>query len=135
MHIKKSKIRHLGIGFAIFLTLALTACGSASAEATPTLSVDAIFTAAFQTLSVQQATQLASTPPTATPSPTLFPTLASQPTQPGNLPFGSPTTSSGTGASGCNNLAFVNDVTIPDGTIINPGKSFVKTWLLQSRKP
>lgn len=132
MHIKKSKIRHLGIVLAIFLTLALTACGSASAEATPTLSVDAIFTAAFQTLSVQQATQLASTPPTATPSPTLFPTLASLPTQPGNLPFGSPTSSSGTGGSGCNNLAFVNDVTIPDGTIINPGKSFVKTWLLQN---
>jgi hypothetical protein len=132
MSIRTSKIKKLVAIPAIFLLLTLTACGSAAgATATPTLSVDAIFTAAFQTLSAQQATQAALTPPTALPSATLFPTLPPAPTQSGGLPFGTSTSSTG-GTAGCNNSAFVNDVTIPDGTIINPGKSFVKTWLLQN---
>jgi hypothetical protein len=31
-------------------------------------------------------------------------------------------------ASGCNNLAFVRDVTVPSGTVLNPKQDFVKTW-------
>jgi next-to-BRCA1 protein 1 len=31
-------------------------------------------------------------------------------------------------AYGCNNLAFVRDVTIPAGTVVKPGESFTKTW-------
>ncbi len=37
----------------------LAACGPSKAQATPTLSVDAIYTAAFQTLEAQQATNIA----------------------------------------------------------------------------
>ena len=113
----------------LVLMLALSACGPANADATPTMSVDAIFTAAFQTLSAQQATQLALTPPTETPPPTLSTTLASLPTQSGGFLFGSPTSSSG-GAVGCDSSSYVKDVTIPDGTVMDPGKSFVKTWQL-----
>ena len=130
MHIKTSKINHrmiVPVSF-LMLMLALSACGSANANATPTLSVDAIFTAAFQTLSAQQATQLALTPPTETPAPTLTPL----PTQSGGSLFGSPTSSFNSNIQGCNNAVFVNDVTIPDGTVINPGSSFVKTWLMQN---
>jgi hypothetical protein len=123
--IKTAKLNRLMIVFAIILMLALSACGSANANATPTLSVDAIYTAAFQTLSAQQATQLALTPPTQTPSPT----LTSVPTHSGGFQFGSPTTSSGV-VQGCNNAAFVKDVTIPDGTTENPGNTFIKTWSL-----
>ena len=125
MDIRTSKIKHQMIVLAIFLMLALSACGSANADATPTLSVDAIYTAAFQTLSAQQATQLALTPPTATSSPTPPPV----PTQSGGFQFGSPTTSSGV-VQGCNGAAFVKDITIPDGTTINPGNTFIKTWSL-----
>jgi hypothetical protein len=32
----------------------------------------------------------------------------------------------------CDAAAFVRDVTIPDGAIISPGKSFTKTWRLQN---
>lgn len=35
-------------------------------------------------------------------------------------------------ASACNGAAFVADVTIPDDTYIDPGKSFVKTWRLKN---
>src|SRR5512143_318292 len=59
----------------IAAALALSACGPSGAGATPTVSVDAIYTAAIQTFQAQQATQLALTPPTDTPSPSPFPTL------------------------------------------------------------
>ena len=32
----------------------------------------------------------------------------------------------------CNNSAYVKDVTIPDGTIVVPGKKFKKTWNLRN---
>ncbi|MFH1183628.1 MAG: NBR1-Ig-like domain-containing protein [Chloroflexota bacterium] len=35
-------------------------------------------------------------------------------------------------ASACNAAQFVVDVTIPDGTYINPGATFVKTWRLKN---
>lgn len=131
MHIKNNNKRNVLIALALVLMLTLSACGGADANATPTLSVDAIFTAAFQTLSAQQATQLALTPPTATPSPSPSPTLAPPPTQSTGLLFGSPTTSSG-GAQTCDNAVYVKDVTIPDKTVMDPGKKFVKTWALQN---
>src|SRR5512140_2733698 len=35
-------------------------------------------------------------------------------------------------ASVCNAAQFVADVTIPDGTYINPGSTFVKTWRIKN---
>ncbi len=134
MHIKGNNIKHILLVLVVFVMLTLSACGAGNGNATPTLSVDAIFTAAFQTLSAQQATQLALTPPTDTPSPSPFPSFTALPTQSTGLLFGTPTTSSGGGgAQTCNNAAFVNDVTIPDGTDIKAGKSFVKTWSIQNK--
>jgi hypothetical protein len=34
--------------------------------------------------------------------------------------------------SGCNNLAFIRDVTIPAGTVLKPGENFTKTWKVQN---
>jgi hypothetical protein len=34
--------------------------------------------------------------------------------------------------SGCNNLFFIRDVTIPAGTILKPGENFTKTWKVQN---
>jgi hypothetical protein len=105
--------------------LMLNACGSTSSDATPTLSVDAVYTAAYQTFSAQATAQFALTPPTDTPPPTLSSTLPP------------PVASSGpslglSGQSACDNSTFLSDVTIPDGTVIAPGAKFVKTWLLQN---
>lgn len=132
IHSKDRNIKRVLLAFVVFVMVTLSACGAGNANTTPTLSVDAIFTAAFQTLSAQQATQLALTPPTDTPAPTPLPTFTALPTQSTGLLFGTPTTSSGGGAQTCNNAAFVNDVTIPDGTDIKAGKSFVKTWSIQN---
>ena len=100
--------------------LILSACGSRGSDAAATLTVEAIFTAARQTISAQAATQRALTPPTATSSPT--PAITPSPIQ---------TRPAGT-QSLCDNAAYVSDVTVPDGTLVGAGSTFVKTWLLQN---
>jgi len=107
--------------------LLLAACGSAANDATPTVSIDAVFTSAYETFSAQQATQLALTPPTSTPAPTLIPTLP-PPSPFATISFNSPTPN--TGGTLCDNSTFVTDVTIPDDTTMAPGAGFVKTWKL-----
>jgi hypothetical protein len=44
------------------------------------------------------------------------------------------TASSPAKASGptCNNALYIDDVTIPDGTVVTPGKMFVKTWRIKN---
>jgi hypothetical protein len=106
----------------------LTACGSGNANATPTLGVDAIFTAAYQTIQAQEATQLALTPPTNTPSPSPFPTLP-PPSPIATMSFASSTPLT-SGSSACDNSAYMSDITIPDGTTIKAGEKFTKTWRL-----
>jgi hypothetical protein len=119
------KITPWGLVFSILLGISLTACGSSTADETPTPGVEAIFTAAYQTFEAQQATELAMTPPTEIPSPTLFPTLAA-PSPVATISFGSATAASG--GTGCNNSTFVSDVSIPDDTLVDPGATFDKTW-------
>lgn len=119
-----SPLRRLSPACALAL-LILSACASSAGGTTPTLSVDAIYTAAYQTLSAQQALQLGQTPSPVSPLPTLLPSL--QPPSPSSAP-----TFSSSGYTGCDNSTFISDVTIPDGTVIAGGEKFVKTWLLQN---
>ncbi len=120
---------------AALLLMLLAACGSPNANANPTLSVEAIYTAAYQTLIAQQATTIALTPPTSTVTPTVgaaLPTLLPLPSPGATFSFASPTTGVLTtgGGTACDSSAFVADVTIPDNTSIDPGKTFTKTWTL-----
>jgi hypothetical protein len=121
--------RFLVLPVAVGVMFLLTACGGTNANSTPTLSVDAIYTSAFYTLQAQYATQLALTPtttPTQPSTPTIpAPTLATAAASAG-------TTTSAAGVQGCDSSVFVNDVTIPDGTVLTPGKNFVKTWTLMN---
>ena len=96
------------------------ACGPRGQDAVPTLAVEAIFTAARQTFAAQAATDLASTPTTATPPPTMATTAIPSPTRISISP------------GACDDAAYVSDVTIPDGTLVGAGSTFVKTWLLQN---
>ena len=112
----------------ILLLLLLSACGPKNADATPTMGVQEIYTAAYQTLIAQQATLLALTPPTNTPLPTLTPTIPLPPSPIATLAFVSPT--AGGGVSACDSSAYVADVTIPDGTTVDAGKKFEKKWKL-----
>lgn len=84
------------------------------------MDADAIFTAAQETFSAQQATQRALATPTGTPPPTVTSTPLPTTTRPG------------AGVSLCDAASYVADVTVPDGTIVTAGSSFVKTWQLQN---
>lgn len=141
----------------LVLALTLTAC-NIGATPQPTVDVGAIYTAAAQTaiadLSLQMtATAMAASPtpqPTATlPPPTATNTLAPNLTPfattgpmntlpagtPGGIftPIASVAPPQGT-ASGplCDNSAFVADITVPDGTVMQPGEDFYKIWRLQN---
>ena len=43
-----------------------------------------------------------------------------------------PTVSTVAPTTGCDRATFVSDVTVPDGTVFNPGQSFTKTWRLRN---
>ncbi len=136
--------------FTAVIMLSLTACGGGAAP-TPTLDPAAVYTAAVETAYAQLTlTALAATntpEPTSTPAattiaPTQAPTntplitdtpLAGLTPLPTNTPFSltpiAPTQQS------CDNFLFLGDVTIPDGSIMNPGEVFDKTWEVQNTGP
>src|SRR4030042_1907749 len=128
--LKKSPGRHLLVP-SLLLVLVLSACGSGKADATPTMGVDAIFTAAYQTLEAQLATELALTPPTGTPTNTPVPTLP-LPSPLATLSLASATPGLG-GGTACDNAVYAGDVTIPDGTTLKAGEKFTKTWSLLNK--
>jgi len=108
------------------LALVLASCslGAPAAPAATQADPQAVFTAAAQTAQARMTEIAAITPtqpPTATPSltpePTASPTvtLTPAPTQ-----------------TGFDQVEFVFDVTVPDGTSYAPGEAFVKTWRLKN---
>jgi hypothetical protein len=109
--------------FALFVT----SCGSANAE------TDTIATAVAMTVSAQ-GTQKAQA--TTTPIPTeAGPTSAPEATATvQDVPTFAPPTAPGTSGSGntCQVLANLVGETIPDGTIMQPGETFLKTWRLKN---
>lgn len=126
MKTKKTLITNILIA----LGLLVSACGAAEADATPTVGVPAIQTAAVATFAdgltqtalfapTQTATQ------TSTPSPTLFAGTPANVT-----PFGSGLSVIPT--AGCYALAFIADVSIPDNTPMTPGQAFTKTWRVRN---
>ena len=122
------------LGSILLWAVLLSACGpSSSVNATNTLS--AIYTSAAQTVAAQG---VSSTPlaidqsVTFTPITTALDTDTPAPTNPPTLALALPTSTTALSGSGCENSAYVSDVTIPDGTSENPGASFVKTWALQN---
>ncbi len=145
------------IALMVALSVFLASCG----EAEPTLDVDAVMTEGVGTMvAAFFETQTAMyTPPSPTstatytpfPSPTAPPTSTFIPSTPtlfflltATLGTISPLTAVASGTyvtatvnpsvlgAGCNNLAFIRDVTIPDGTVLQPAQDFVKTWKVQN---
>lgn len=136
----------------LVLSALLTACGGVATPQQPNL--DVILTEGVQTMVASYfETQTALVPPaTATSLPTFppfetntpNPFLTPSPIPSATLPFYTATfiyyTPTVTGtvytptinpdvlAYGCNNLAFLTDVTIPSGTVLKPGEDFTKTW-------
>jgi hypothetical protein len=113
----------------IMLSLFMSGCGGSEAEATPTLSVEAIQTYAVATFS-GGLTQTALAAPTNTPTPTSTVTPPPTATLVNITPFA--TTISVNPTSSCNMMSYVNDVTIPDNTPMTPGQTFTKTWKVKN---
>ncbi len=105
------------IAIGSLLAILLSACGSAA----PTEAVPAqVATDVAATLTAQPTATPTETP-TLTPTPTTTPTATVTPTP--AIPV-----SGLSSASSCNNSQFLRDVSIPDGTVLSPGETFVKTW-------
>jgi len=102
----------------------LVACGSA-ATAQPTPDIPALYTQAAQTLAVE----LTGMVPTATFTPLvpLTPTFTVTP-----LVVNTATPSLTPTQAVCENIEFVQDVNVPDMTVMAPGQDFLKTWLVRN---
>lgn len=140
--------------------LSLTACNMGATPA-PTVDVNAINTAAVATAMGQlsaQFTQTALAAPTATATPTntavtlptfqlptvsgtqpatgALPTVSFNSTlAPGITPLASPIApiaSQGALGDSCHNAEYVADITIPDGSVMEPGEDFIKTWTIKN---
>ncbi len=112
--------------------IGLTGCKMPGSEM-PTSQVDVLNTAAAQTIQVQQ-TLIAQTNQAAVREET--PTLTLAPNEDGVTATTAPQstldpTTTPTPKPECDQAAFVSE-TIPDGTTLNPGESFTKTWTLKN---
>lgn len=122
----KTNRKYNFLSILILLALFTTSCGSADAD------TETIATAVAMTVAAQEAEQAQATPtftateagptstPAATASPGSAPTFA-PPTAPGPIQSGDPCL-----------LANLISETIPDGTVMQPGDTFYKTWRLKN---
>ncbi|HEY2982379.1 MAG TPA: NBR1-Ig-like domain-containing protein [Anaerolineales bacterium] len=129
----------------VLLAISLSACNIGATPA-PTVDVNAIYTSAAETALADLSQKLTQTAQAASPTP--LPTNTSLPT---NTPFATLALATpfggGTPLAGitplatpvgtlsgplCNDSAFIADVTIPDGTQMNPGQDFEKIWAIQN---
>jgi hypothetical protein len=135
---KRTRTILLWVGVAILVVcgIAMLFLSFGRAKNTNTVDVNAIYTNAALTVAAQQQTLQAGTF-AATPTPTVISQIAtSTPTStpasqqqqtPALLPTIKPVGVTIV-ATGCDNSAYVSDVTIPDGTTIPAGQNFTKTW-------
>jgi hypothetical protein len=135
-----AKISWLVTAFAL---VGLSACGGGGAAATPTVDTGPIFTQIASTALVLQ-TQTALVMPTATFTPQVSPTAQATNTPlitdtplPGT-PSATPLTLNtprATSQASNDNMAYVADLTIPDGYVAAPGETMVKTWTVKNLGP
>jgi hypothetical protein len=121
------------LGGAILLVYVVTkpkTSPTSSTQSVSEFSTEAANTfAAIQTASTVTPLLPAGTP-VGSPSTTDFPQLNFTPPDTSTPDAISPVPIST--ANPCNDSAYVSDVTIPDGTIMAPGTSYVKTWAFQN---
>jgi hypothetical protein len=144
-----SRITKFAWLFTAAIMLSLTACGTGATPA-PTIDPGAVYTAAVETaysqltltaLSVTNTPEATPILPTETLEVTNTPLATGVPINtapaltalPTNTPFSltpiAPTQQS------CDNFLFIGDVTVPDGSHLNPDEVFDKTWKVQNTGP
>jgi hypothetical protein len=126
-----------------FAVLGLSACGGAATPAKPTVDSAPVFTQIASTALALQ-TQTFLSIPTETSTPQVSPTPQST-----NTPLITNTPLPGTASpspvalntplatnqTSCDNMAYVADVTIPDGYVAARGESMTKTWTIKNLGP
>jgi hypothetical protein len=127
----------LVISFGLIFSIILSGCNFPG-KGTPTSQVDALNTAAAQTVQAQQTSIAQTAQATKQQEPAETQTLTQEPQEeygtptatlvPTNTPTKTPTQ---TPDVECNRAAFVAE-TIPDGTDFDPGEEFTKTWTLEN---
>jgi hypothetical protein len=124
---KRVKILSVITFFVLLGSLALSACGPATPEPSPTVDIAAVQTDAVGTFAAGL-TQTAFLLPTDTPAP--IPTVTPIATTSLNTPV--PPVSGQIPTVSCYGLSYVKDVTIPDNTLMAPGQTFTKTWRVRN---
>src|SRR5574342_488316 len=121
------------ISITLWFALAFGACSLPSNSQEPE-GPGAVLTAAAQTVEANLTQLAAQSSPIVAIQPTST-TVPATNTSPAVSPVvASPTSSAPavTATSDCDNADFVTDVTIPDGTVLDPGEEFTKTWRLKN---
>lgn len=130
-----SKKKHFRISLlSMLLVILLASCNMPSAQQAATQNPEERQTSVAQTVTAN-AENGQDPIPTDTPEPeATTETLPSEtPTpEPTNTPIPTNTLTPTNTPVPCNRAKFITDVTIPDGTILLPGETFVKTWRLQN---
>jgi hypothetical protein len=119
------------------ISLMMAACRPApTALPTETQDPNLVYTAAAETAQVRLTENASITPTEPPPTPTLEPTPTQAPTatpeQAEATAVATPAPTTGAQPAAGDNAVYVQDVTIPDGTVIGAGESFVKTWKLMN---
>lgn len=124
------------LGASVLISLTLQSCAGNSTASSPqgTLIYTAAAqtkTAVAQTLQAQLTEFAAAGSSTPTPLPAgNTPGASASPTP--SPPPGTSATPGPTSNAACDKAAFVEDITVPDGTVFEPGETFVKTWRLKN---
>ncbi len=121
-----SKTTRLAFIFLV-LVVGISACNLPSNAATPTQGANTVLTAAAQTVEANLTQAAILNPPTVPVIPTStlgLPTVT--------LAVPTNTQPAATNTPICDLALFIRDVTIPDGTEIEPNKTFTKTWQLKN---
>jgi hypothetical protein len=127
--------RFIPISLILLAAVVLAACGP-STPPTPTLDANAVITQVAQTVEAGLAQTQAALPsltPTNTVQPTatatITPAITSTPFTINTPTFSAPLPGT---TGGPDKLKFVEDVTIPDGTVFKAGEGFDKTWKIEN---
>jgi hypothetical protein len=113
----------------LLIVVLLASCSGGSASPTPTpVDVNALQTAAVQTI-VADITQTAAAQK---PTETVVPTVEIETETPVPVSTETPTPAVTATPSTCDNSAFINDSSVPDGTTYAAGQEFIKTWKVKN---
>lgn len=118
----------------LFLVLFLTACAGTNAPSATPIDVNALQTAAVQTI-VAGITQTVESAPTAeqvvpTETPTPAEVVSAETSTPESTVVASPAASPTKKL--CDDAVFVIDTSVQDGTVMTAGQDFVKTWRIKN---